>query len=154
MVQRLAECVLWHNFCSSIKLPTIMGSCRMMGKLAICHTVDVSGLVLTRTAWCSILPPPAAVIHLYHESSVLSSTKYWSSPASLIKVGFIVLSDPTFLFTESSFKGEVETNESMGGYITKVLLSDFFFGFFNSVMNLPRMWSGCFLFSFFFWFPH
>lgn len=60
---------------------------------------------------------------------MLSSIKYWSSPASLIKVGFIVLSDPTFLFTESSFKGEVETNESMGGYITKVLLSDFFLAF-------------------------
>lgn len=43
---------------------------------------------------------------------------------------FIVLSDPTVLFTESSFKGEVETNESMGGYITKVLLSDFFWLFF------------------------
>lgn len=146
MVQRPAERELWRNLCSNFKLPTIMGSCRMMGKLAICHTVDASGLVLTRTVWCSILPPPAAVIHLYHESSVLSSIKYWSSPAPSIKVVFIVLSDPTVLFTESSFKGEVETNESMGGYITKVLLSDFFWLFFNSVMNLPRMWSGCFLF--------
>lgn len=35
-----------------------------------------------------------------------------------------MLSDPTVVFRESSFKGEVETNESMGGHITKVLLSD------------------------------